>query len=59
MSVVLKSNDQETILNRFIDGYVEYAILTNECLHNSSAKKFDSKTMDQIKADCQKFLKDN
>ena len=59
MSVVLESNDQKTILDRLIDGYVEYAILTTKCLEKKSAIKFDPKTMDQIKADCQKFLKDN
>jgi hypothetical protein len=59
MSVVLESNDKKTILGNFIDGYVEYAILTTECLERNSAIKFDPKTMDQIKSDCEKFLKDN
>lgn len=59
MSVVLESNDQKTILGKFIDGYKEYAILTTKCLENKSPIKFDPKTMDQIKADCEKFLKDN
>lgn len=59
MSVVLENNDQKTILGKFIDGYVEYAILTTECLEGKSAIKFDPKTMDQIKADSEKFLKDN
>ena len=52
MSVVLESNDQKTILDRFVDGYVEYAILTTKCLEKKSTIKFDPKTMDQIKADC-------